>query len=271
MSRKYLALFSIAFLLILGQSCERKESSPLILTIKSDKASYMPGDSIEISYAIKNIGSEPVGFYVADHGNIELEAFDLSGNSLEYYFHMTWQRIMPSLYPDEYVLLQQNQEWARSEAFPLRKGVIEEYPEAISKEDPGEPIIIHDGFYIDLPSFMPNDHILIRSNHSKEIKLSLRFSSNDPNPRNFSIKDCEDANISLDAFPDELSSNRIHPSVICEGGACPELANDEQIHDPKSMEDIHDLAMYCQHKTPLSKSAWVETLPSNIITIEIKE
>ena len=257
-------MFFFSFILVcytkqLSSSCRKENHSPLEFVIKSDKKIYKPKDTIKITYTIKNIGKTPVGFYIKEKGNIELEAFDLKGNSLRYYFHPSWQRIISSPYPDRYILLKPGQIYKGEENFYLNKGELKDVIKT-SKFKIQKTITVHKGFYIDLPSYMHYDYILIPE-RCKRIKIRLKFSSTDPNPYNFTVKDCKKAGIPVDTFPEEIESDKISHTIKCTKKGCFNFS-----------EKIYNLAIYCQHKSALSREAQdIKELKSNVIIIEITD
>jgi len=250
------------------QATPKHGEQPLQLVIQSDRAEYAVGDEINISYTLKNIVSKPVGFYIADRYNyLGVDVFDSRGNKYNDFTSAT-QFDAPSIYPDEYVVINPGEQRNGSISFALEKGELKEFYEAKSGPKGSGKVVyrtIHDGLYLKCtkgcPYFLEN---IILSKFSKgAIKVSLQYITDNPNPNNFTKKDCEKARIALDVFPEDSKSNKINQAVLCEGGACSD--------NPIDWDNVNNLAVYCQHYTALTKDAWIGTLTSNTITIEVAE
>jgi hypothetical protein len=269
------------------------EEQPLQLVIQSDNAEYAVGDEINISYTLKNIGSKSVGFYISDYRNLGVDVFDSRGNKYKHFTSAT-QFCAPSIYPDEYVVLNPNEQRNGSISFELKKGELKELDEEKSGPKTGGKAVyntIHDGLYLKCTKGCPYllENILLSGVSNKAIKVSFQYITDNPNPRNFNKQDCKDANIFIDSYLRDEEPNKIILGAKCEGGACPELddplmnikpgTTKEEIeeilksssHDLMHEERIHELAIYCQQNKTLTKPAWIGTLTSNTITIEVVE
>jgi len=234
---------------------------PLRLEIKSEKSKYSLEEEVIINYTIENVSSKPVGFYADDWGDLIVDAFDLSGNLYRHYYSPSAQRFMPSLYPSMYVYLKSNEKWEGSQILQFKQGQIKSYKG--TKSNP-QFIIDHDGYYLKCPiGCLTYDSILLTDSAIGNIRISAAYTTNDPNPKKYTINECKNANISLDVWPEEKSSNIIHHSVRCEGNVCNDFRGSLFIMDHEN------LAVYCQHNSALSKDAWLGTLKSNSITVEL--
>ena len=252
-------LFLILFLLpgISGYSQSAAES-PLKLTIAADKESYSVGEEIKINCTIENVSEAPVGFYVRDSGDLKISVSNLFNTPYPYY-EETLQREMPSIYPDQYILLNPHEKWQRNQSLQFKNGKLLTYKG--SKEDP-QSKLDHDGFYLHCPGgCVGYDDILLPSLPVGKIKVSAEYSTSIPNPQNFTRKDCEKAKISVDVFSEDSKSNTISRSVI--------NANKNFNFDDPFLEDTFNLAIYCQHNSALSKKAWIGTLSSHSIEINL--
>ncbi|MEK6984525.1 MAG: hypothetical protein AABX33_08170 [Nanoarchaeota archaeon] len=245
----------------------------LQLTINSDKEEYKVGEEIKVFYTIENKNSEGIGFYVSDFNGLNIEVTDLAGKTYNYYFDVSAQRFMLPLYPDRYVFLEPNEKWSSNKSFALKSGEIKTWSPGGNltwKEQSGSLETIYDGLYIDcLSGCLEHDSILLDQFSKGNIQISSKYKTKNPNPTKYTLKDCNDANISIDIFREEIASNEIYHSVSCEGGACPGL-DDEIRLGPSRLLEINNLAIYCQHHSALDKNAWIGTLNSNTIMIQIK-
>lgn len=253
---------------LLVAACDMESSTPpLRLSIESDKGSYNAGETITLILRVTNVTHEPVGFYVRDAGSVRLMGFESKGARLPSYYHPSWQRAMPPLYPDEYIHLEPNQTWEHTSAFPLKWGTIEDFLEMRSKAEPGAPTVIHRGLYIDTPESITEDHILLPSDMDGNVGLAVEFSTSPPNPRGFTVEDCVAASIPMDIFPEDSRSSRIIHTirpVVSES----HLDDPSQV-DPRAWEKALDLEMYCEHNTALTRTTWIGVIQSDVIAIEV--
>jgi len=256
MKRFRFVAFILLFVLASSAYPENTTDTPLKLTISADKENYSVGDEIKINYTIENISSEPVGFYVRNFDNLKISVRDLSDNNYQYYYDEGVQRMSPSLYPDEYILLNSYEKWKGNQSLQFKTGKIvtnESGTKAYFKEK-----FVYEGLYLTCPKC---DAILLRDLTGGKVKVAAIFETSSPNPRNFTRQDCEKAKISLNVFPEDSESNQVHQSVVGE--------NANLNLDNPSFEDTFNLAIYCQHNNVLSKKALLGTLSSNRITINL--
>ena len=254
----------IVFLSIGTSGYSQNAAAPLKLTISADKASYSLGEQIKINYSIENISEEPVGFYEFGCDAMKTVISDLADKPYPYYYDKSMNRWVTS-YPREYVFLKPHQKWQRNYGLSFKNGKIM----ACAWRKPDSCKVAYDGFYLNLNC--PNsqecdqecDSILLFNLAGRKVQISAMYERKNSNLRKFTLQDCEKAKISVDVFPSDFKGNWINRSVLNEHK---NFGLDDPSYDPWTFEE---LAIYCQHHTALSKEAWIGTLASNPIVINL--
>ena len=211
------------------------ESSPLKFTLKADKESYSVGDEIKIFYTIENTSSEPAEFYVQGHYNLEIFVNDLSGTQYRHYFYKGIQRSDQPSYPDEYVLLDPQEKWQGSAKIKLKKGQVEDYNEEGGKSSPRQSYVVHDGLYLSCDGedwhCLNADVVFLPDRAEEGFQISAKFVPSNPNIYQYTLQDCQKADMVLDAFPEDQPSNKIY-GVKCFGNICDSIF-DSTAGDPR--------------------------------------